>query len=68
MHSSSPHYCYMLCPSHPPEAPHYAVSPTSCHFIPLCSKYYAQHQVLKHPQIMFHTHAEPQAKLYTCIF
>jgi putative component of membrane protein insertase Oxa1/YidC/SpoIIIJ protein YidD len=27
-------------------------SPTSCHFIPLCSKY-SQHPVIKHPQSMF---------------
>jgi hypothetical protein len=28
-------------------------SPTSCHFIPLRSKYSPQHSVLKHPQSMF---------------
>jgi hypothetical protein len=28
-------------------------SPSSCHFIPLWSKYSPQHPVLKHPQFMF---------------
>jgi hypothetical protein len=28
-------------------------SPTSCHFIPLRSKYSPEHSVLKHPQSMF---------------
>jgi hypothetical protein len=28
-------------------------SPTSCHLIPLGSKYSPQHPVLKHPQSMF---------------
>jgi hypothetical protein len=29
------------------------LSPSSCHFIPLRSKYSLQHPVLEHPQPMF---------------
>jgi len=36
------------------EAPHYAVSVVSRHFLPLGSKY-SQHTVLRHPQSMWST-------------
>jgi hypothetical protein len=64
MHSSSPHSCYMPCPSHPSWLDHSNYTwrsvqvmrlltmqyfPTSCHFISLRSKYSPQHPVLKHP-------------------
>jgi hypothetical protein len=67
MHSSSPHSCYMPCPSHPPwlDNSNYTwrtiqvmkllimqLPPTSYHFIPLRSKYFPQYSVLKHPQSM----------------
>jgi hypothetical protein len=48
------------------------LSPTSYHFIPLRSKYYPQHPILKHLRFMFfpscqetkfHTHTKLQAKL-----
>jgi hypothetical protein len=65
-HSSSPHLCHMPCQSHP-QLDQYKytgrrvqvmvliimqLSPASCHFIPLWSKY-SQHPDLKHPQSMF---------------
>jgi hypothetical protein len=51
-------------------------SPASYHFIPLRSKYSPQNPVLIHPQSIlfptvkekFHTHTEPQAKLYPPFF
>jgi hypothetical protein len=67
MHSTSPHSCYMPCPSHAPWLDHsncasrsvqamklliMQFSPTSYHFISLRSKYSPQHPVLKHPQSM----------------
>jgi hypothetical protein len=63
-----PHSCYMPRPSHPPWLVHsnyiwqrvqitklltLHFPPTSCHFIPLRSKYPPQHPVLKHSQSMF---------------
>jgi hypothetical protein len=62
MHSSSPHSCYMPCPS-PPWFDHsnytwrrvqvmkliMQFSPTSYHFISLRSKYSPQHPVLRYP-------------------
>jgi hypothetical protein len=68
MHSSSPHECYMVYPSHSPslDHSHYISSrvqvimllimlfyPTSYHFICLWFKYSPQHSVLKDPQSMF---------------
>jgi hypothetical protein len=56
------HACYMLHPSHPPSFDNsnniwwrvqimklhiWQFSPASCHFIPLRSKYFPQHPVLK---------------------
>jgi hypothetical protein len=64
---SSPHTCYMSCPSHPPwlHNSNYIwrrvqvtkllimqFSPISRHFISLRTKYSPQHPVLKHPQSM----------------
>jgi hypothetical protein len=61
-----PHPCYMPCPSHPPLLYNYTwrtiqvmkllimqLSPTSYQFIPLWSKYFPRHPVLKPPQSMF---------------
>jgi hypothetical protein len=68
MHSFSPHSCYMLCPSHPPWLYHsnyiwwrvkamklliMQFSPTSCHFIPLWSKYSPQYLLLISSWIRF---------------
>jgi hypothetical protein len=68
MHSSSHHSCYVPCRSHPPLLDHsnynwrrvqvmklliMQFSPTSCHFIPLRTKYSAQHPVLKHRLSLF---------------
>jgi hypothetical protein len=62
LHSSSPHACCILCPSHPPWLYHSNLtwwrvqltklliiqfSPTFRHFIPLRSKYSPQHLLLK---------------------
>jgi hypothetical protein len=63
MHSSSPHSCYMPCPSHPlliyvwrgvrvMKLLIMQFSPISCHFISLRTKYSPQHPVHKHPQSM----------------
>jgi hypothetical protein len=68
--SSSPHACYVNCPSHPPwlDYSNYTwrrvkvmkllimqFSQTSRHFISLRPKYSSQRPVLKHPQSMFLT-------------
>jgi hypothetical protein len=65
MHSSSPHSCYMPCPSHPSLLDHsnyvwravqvikllvMQFPPISHHFTPLRSKYSPQHPVFKHRQ------------------
>jgi hypothetical protein len=80
MHSSLPHACYMLCPSHTPWLHLFnyiwwralvmkfhimQFSPTSYHLIPHQSKYYLQHPVLKHPQSMFLPYC--QRPSFTCI-
>jgi hypothetical protein len=68
MHSYFPHSCYIPCPSNPPWMYHSCYtwrkahvlkhfvmqfSPTSCHFIPLRSKYSPQYPVLKQLQPSF---------------
>jgi hypothetical protein len=65
---SSPHSCYMPCPSRPPWLDHFNYTwrrvqvmkllimqylPTSRHFISLPSKYSPHHLVLEHPQSMY---------------
>jgi hypothetical protein len=67
MHPPS-YSCYMVCQSYPPWLDHsnytwrrvqlmklliMQFSLTSCHFIPLWSKYSSQRTVLKHPQCVF---------------
>jgi hypothetical protein len=58
LHSSSPHLCYMPCPSPPPWLDHsnytwwrlqvMQFAPTYSHLIPLQSKYSPQHTILKY--------------------
>jgi len=50
--------------------------PASCYFLPLISKYYSQHPLLKHPMYILplgsdtklYTYTKQQVKLWLCIF
>jgi hypothetical protein len=67
MHSSSPHFCYISCQSHPSshdysnyiwrktsyEAPHYEVFSNLLSLISLRFKYSPRHPVFKHPPSMY---------------